>query len=311
VLAALVLHAWGDSTIVWPSQERLALLCNCTVTTVQRALRRLADRWRLIIRCRRRDADGRLSVNAYDLTPVLSLCPKASEQVLQEAAPEPVQPIAHPSFLTDGQEGESICGASHHFCRIETDNGRLEADNNTRPEAQPSNEAVSEVVVALRKIGVSGRSAADLAARHDTARIYAQIEALPYHLKGMKNVRSSAGMLITAINENWAVPDGLLLARKRAADEQTRSESRRQRAAVAARAAEERGDLDSRLDSLPEPLRADLRTRALAVLRAQYPHGPVRASIEAGATPSAQTLIRREMIAIMTAAPGKETSDEK
>jgi hypothetical protein len=306
VLGALLIHKNGCDTFVWPGQARLAALCGCSVPTVQRALRRLIALG-LIVRRRIRDARGRLRTNAYDLAAVFGLCPGAKDKDAGAGEAPRQTECGEASPVMDGgaaAQGANASPAMHHVCRIEADGCMLEEDTNTGAVGQaPPEPPPPEVVVDLNKAaGVSpkvglrllNRYREEVGEQRAEQILRDQLEALPHNLARQRTpVQSVAGYLVTAIEENWDLPPGLLLERQRAAREREQARRRQERAAARAQEEHKKAARAARMDALGPAELAALRERALAGYAARNLY--VRLRLMQGKLPPEER-IRAEML---------------
>jgi hypothetical protein len=195
LLLALLSHKRRpDITEVRPRQDRLAELLACCVRTVQRGLERL-EAAGLLVKRYRRDHLGRVHGLRYDLANTLALLPPTSGRRIP---PQTDRPKATP---------KSSCPAALIECpdpppkrparRPESESDSAEIENNSLPT--PPAPPVSPVVGELMEIGVFGRIAAQLVARHGAARCREVLAAVG----GRKRIGSAPAWVCRCLAEDW------------------------------------------------------------------------------------------------------------
>jgi Replication initiator protein A len=142
------------------------------------------------------------------------------------------------------------------------------------PAAAPAAEAASSPLVEeLIKLGVTAKTAAELAARYPADKIEQKLELLAWRTTQPKPPKDPAAYLVKSIIDDYAQPKGFVSRadRERQAQahrqaEQQQAEQRRRHQAEEARAQERRRQEDAYWSTLTPAEQADLEAKALAAI---------------------------------------------
>lgn len=250
----------------WPGQAVLAQERGCSLRAVQMHLAELESRGLIGIERR-----GKTLSNVYWIEDVRDAYaapakPKVTRKKLHITPESDTQKTAyHPS--SDTQKTAPHRKKTQPLEEDSRSNNNKPAAPEPAPQPQPLVVA-PDLMERLVETGVTPSVAQALAANYPIERIEKQIAQLPY-----RRADEPGAVLVKAIREDWAAPEGWRRAQseRKKQERQAQKEQERQAAAEAERVAE--AERDTRITALWESLtdaeRADLDTRAEAVVHEQ------------------------------------------